>query len=163
MEGYEIKTGYEKVTIVSPAPAVKEDLTDEIRKTMIEEALAVLPQSYAPFSHYNVAAAVLMSSGKIYTGVNIESALLSCTICAERNAIFHAAARGERKIIAIAVVGGIDCKLTDYCTPCGVCRQVMRDFARPDDMYIICAKSPEDYIERTLGEMLPESFGPETL
>lgn len=145
-------------------------IDENMKKRLIREAMAILPNSFAPYSHYNVAAAVLTSSGKIYSGVNVESSLLSCTICAERNAIFHAVAQGERRIVAIAIVGGLNAssqeELTslDYCTPCGVCRQVMRDFCGdPNNMKIICAKSPTDYIERTLEQMLPESFGPEDL
>jgi cytidine deaminase len=145
-------------------------IDENMKKRLIREAMAILPNSFAPYSHYNVAAAVLTSSGKIYSGVNVESSLLSCTICAERNAIFHAIAQGERRIVAIAIVGGLNAssqeELTslDYCTPCGVCRQVMRDFCGdPNNMKIICAKSPTDYIERTLEQMLPESFGPEDL
>lgn len=145
-------------------------IDENMKKRLIREAMAILPNSFAPYSHYNVAAAVLTSSGKIYSGVNVESSLLSCTICAERNAIFHAIAQGERHIVAIAIVGGLNAssqeELTslDYCTPCGVCRQVMRDFCGdPNNMKIICAKSPTDYIERTLEQMLPESFGPEDL
>ena len=134
-----------------------------MEKRLIEEALAILPNSYAPYSHYNVAAAALMSSGKIYTGINVESASLGCTICAERNAIFHAVAQGERKIIAIAVVGGLNGKCESYCVPCGVCRQVMRDFAKPQELKIICGKTPDDYKVWTLEQMLPESFGPEDL
>ncbi len=146
-----------------------EDINEEIIAEMIREALAILPNSYAIYSHYNVAAAALMSSGKIYTGVNIESALLSCTICAERNAIFHAAAQGERKLIGIAIVGGLNVKegkelaKHDYCTPCGVCRQVMKDFAASGNMKIISARSEIDYRIRTLDELFPESFGPEDL
>ena len=145
-------------------------IDENMKKRLIREAMAILPNSFAPYSHYNVAAAVLTSTGKIYSGVNVESSLLSCTICAERNAIFHAIAQGERRIVAIAIVGGLNAssqeELTslDYCTPCGVCRQVMRDFCGdPNNMKIICAKSPTDYIERTLEQMLPESFGPEDL
>jgi len=130
---------------------------------MISTALENLHNSYAPYSHYNVSAACLMSSGKIYRGVNVESALLSCTICAERNAIFTAVAEGDRKLEAIAIVGGLNYATEEYCTPCGVCRQVMRDFCVSTDMPIICAKSPDDYKVWTLAEMLPESFGPETL
>ena len=166
---YSIERKNEEFLQVAPAPASGDEITDEIRKVLIEEAFSVLKNSYAPYSHYNVAAAVLMSSGRIYTGANIESALLSNTICAERNAIFSAAARGERKIIAIAVVGGPhsesaeDVLQYDYCTPCGVCRQSMRDFADPRSMKIICARSVTDYREWTLEEMLPESFGPEDI
>ena len=138
-------------------------IDDAMKKTLIEKAIEVLPNSYAPYSHYNVGAAVLMSSGKIYTGVNVESASFSGTICAERNAIFHAVTEGERKLLAIAVVGGSGFERSEYCVPCGACRQVMRDFADKDNMLILSAKSPDDYMEHTLDEMLPFSFGPETL
>ena len=139
-------------------------INEEMKRTLIERAIEVLPNSYAPFSNYNVAAAALFDSGKIYTGVNVESASLGATICAERNAIFHAVAEGDRNLLAIAVVGGpgADTK-SAYCVPCGICRQVMRDFGDKDEMIIICAKSPDDYIEHTLDEMLPLSFGPEHL
>lgn len=166
---YTIQETEEKILQVTPAPKRGSDLTDEVKAAMISAAMNILRNSYAPYSHYNVAAAVLMSSGKIYTGVNVESSLLSNTICAERNAIFHAAAQGERRIVSIAIVGGLnssdagDILKQDYCTPCGVCRQVMRDFADPDKMTVISAKSESDYREWTLGQLLPESFGPETL
>lgn len=137
---------------------------NEMKKLLIEKAIEVLPNSYAPYSKYNVAAAALFDSGKIYTGANIESASLGATICAERNAIFHAAAEGERKLLAIAVIGGLDGDYGDeYCVPCGICRQVMRDFADKDTMLLISAKSPSDYKEYTLDEILPYSFGPEDL
>lgn len=137
---------------------------EEMKRLLIEKAVEKLPNSYAPYSKYNVAAAALFDSGKIYTGVNVESASLGATICAERNAIFHAIAEGERKLIAVAVVGGPDGDIDDeYCVPCGICRQVMRDFADKDEMIIISAKSSDDYIEHTLEEMLPLSFGPEAL
>lgn len=169
IEMYEIGKAEESLIRISPAPASGAELTEEIKAVMIAEATAALKNSFAPYSHYNVAAAALMSSGRIYTGVNIESSLLSCTICAERNAMFHAAAQGERRLIAIAIVGGLnsadadDLTGHDYCTPCGVCRQVMRDFADPNKVSVICAKSETDYKEWTLEQLLPESFGPEDL
>ena len=159
----------EELLSVTPVPEEGTGLTEDVKRAMIREAMRVLKNSYAPYSRYNVAAAVLTSSGRIYTGVNVESALLSNTICAERNAIFHAAAQGERELISIAIVGSPDSVNAedvakhDYCTPCGVCRQVMRDFASPDKMTVICAKSESDYREWTLGQLLPESFGPEDL
>ena len=166
---YRIAETDEKLLVVKPAPAEGSEVTEEVKRAMIKQATDILKNSYAPYSHYNVAAAVLMSSGKIYTGVNVESSLLSNTICAERNAIFHAAAQGERKIIAIAIVGGPnsngsdDLAKHDNCTPCGVCRQVMRDFGDKDSTIILSAKTPDDYMEKTLDEMLPDSFGPESL
>lgn len=136
---------------------------DEMKRLLIEKAIEKLPNSYAPYSHYNVAAAALFDSGKIYTGVNVESASLGMTICAERNAIFHAVAEGERKLLAVAIVGGVNGRRSEYCVPCGACRQVMRDFGDKGTMLVISAKDPDDYLEKTLDEMLPYSFGPESL
>ena len=164
---YRITETDEKLLMVSPAPGEGAEVPEEVKAAMIRQAMDILKNSYAPYSHYNVAAAVLMSSGRIYTGVNVESSLLSNTICAERNAIFHAVAQGERKIIAIAIVGGPnsddpdDLAKHDYCTPCGVCRQVLREFSNPGDLVIIVAKNQDDYKTYSLEELLPESFGPD--
>ena len=134
------------------------------KRQLIEKAIEVLPNSYAPYSNYNVGAAALFDSGKIYTGVNVENATYGAAICAERNAIFRAAAEGERRLLALAVTGGPKGEIEDeYCAPCGICRQVMREFADPESMLVISAKSPDDYREYTLAELLPESFGPEFL
>ena len=135
----------------------------EMKRLLIKMATEKLPNSYAPYSRYNVAAAALFDSGKIYTGVNVESASFGMTICAERNAIFHAIAEGERRLLAIAIVGGTDGKTNEYCVPCGACRQVMRDFGDKDTMVVLSAKTPDDYQENTLDELLPYSFGPESL
>jgi len=134
-----------------------------MKRMLIGAALDKLPASYAPYSHFNVAAAALFDSGSIYTGVNTENSSYGLSVCAERSAIFHAVAEGERRLLAIAVVGGRDGQITDYCTPCGACRQVMREFADKDTMTVICARSADDYIEKTLDELLPLSFGPEIL
>ena len=136
---------------------------EEMKKLLIEKAIEKLPNSYAPYSHYNVAAAALFDSGAIYTGVNVESASFGMTICAERNAIFHAIAEGERKLIAVAIVGGTDGERRSYCVPCGACRQVMRDFGDKDKLIVLSARTPEDYMENTLDELLPFSFGPESI
>ena len=133
------------------------------RFELIKSAIDSLNFSYAPYSHFNVAAAVLASSGNIYTGVNVENASYPAGICAERNAIFHAVACGEREITAIAIIGGLNGQITDYCPPCGVCRQVMREFCDPEHMTVIIAKSTDEYKEMTLAELLPESFGPESI
>ena len=137
---------------------------EEMKRRLIGMAIEKLPNSFAPYSHYNVAAAALFDSGKIYTGVNVESASLGMTICAERSAIFHAVSEGERKLLAVAVVGGPDGAFDGgYCSPCGACRQVMRDFGDKDSMIVLMAKAPDDYIEATLEELLPHSFGAESL
>ena len=133
------------------------------RKELVARAFSVIHNSYAPYSHFNVAAAVLCSSGKIYTGVNVENASYPAGICAERTAIVHAAAEGEREITAIAIIGGANGEVDDYCPPCGVCRQFMREFCNPEKMIVIMAKSPEEWTEMTLEQLLPMSFGPDNL
>ena len=130
---------------------------------LIQIAIDNQKNSYAPYSEFNVSAAVLMASGKVYTGVNIENASYPAGICAERNAIFSAINCGEKEIVAIAIVGGPSYTINDYCVPCGICRQVMREFSNPSNMSVIVAKTPNDYKEFTLDELLPESFGPEFL
>ncbi len=134
-------------------------IDDRVKSDLIDIALKNQKYSYAPYSHYNVAAAVLAGSGKIYVGVNVENASYPAGACAECNAINHAVACGDREIVAIAIVGGADYTVTDYCTPCGVCRQVMREFSNPQDMIVLCAKTCTDYKEFTLDRLLPESFG----
>ena len=133
------------------------------RAELIQRALDVQKNSYAPYSNFNVAAAVLCSSGKIYTGVNVENADYPAGIDAICNAIFHAVAEGERQICAVATVGGAKGVITNYCPPGGTCRQVMREFANPKNLLIIMAKTPTDYVEKTLEELLPMSFGPDNL
>lgn len=133
------------------------------RARLIQAAIETQDNSYAPYSNYNVSAAVLMDSGVVYTGANVENAAYPAGVCAEHNAIDHAVLRGERKIVAIAIVGGPNYEVKDYCAPCGICRQVMREFSDPKEMRVIFAKSTEDYKEMTLEELLPESFGPDAL
>ncbi len=157
------------VTFTSTAMAAKTDKVDMSafkdidRSALIKYAFAIQPNSYAPYSNFNVAAAVLCGSGKIYAGVNVENASFPAGICAEQTAISHAAAEGERQIKAIAIIGGPKGVVTDYCAPCGICRQVIREFGDPKKVLVIMAKSPTDYKEMTLEELLPFSFGPESL
>ncbi len=124
-------------------------------KEMIEIALSNLDKSYAPYSLFNVSAVVLMSSGKMYSGVNVENLSYSVTICAERNALFHAVACGEREVKAVAIVGGVNGKIDDYCYPCGSCRQALSEFCDPKECDVICAKTPDDYVVYKLEELLP--------
>ena len=121
---------------------------------LIKRALEMKKAAYAPYSHFQVGAAVLAESGKVYGGANVENASYGATACAERSAIFAAVNAGERKLVTIAVTE----------TPCGVCRQVMREFCDdPRALKVIVAKTTDDYKVFTLGELLPESFGPEHL
>lgn len=129
---------------------------------LIREALGCLTQSYAPYSHFHVASALLCSDGTVYTGVNIENASYPATNCAERTAFFKAVSDGKRQFAAIAICGGMNGKTEGYCAPCGICRQVMREFCSPG-FQIIVARTEEDYRTFTLEQLLPESFGPENL
>ena len=128
---------------------------------LIRSAIDMLAFSYAPYSHFKVGAALLAKNGKVYGGCNIENVAFSPTNCAERTAFFRALAEGVREFDAIAVVGGKDGVLTEYCPPCGVCRQVMQEFCRPSEFKIILAVSETDYKVHTLSELLPLGFDAE--
>ena len=130
---------------------------------LVRKALVQTGSAYAPYSRFHVGAAVLASSGRIYGGANVENASYGATVCAERTAIFKAVVAGERRILAIAIAGGKDGVVTGYCAPCGICRQVMREFAKPEEFRVLIARSETDYRAFTLADLLPESFGPEAL
>ena len=129
---------------------------------LAQKAIDAKALSYSPYSHFQVGAALHTKSGKIYTGCNIESASYSPTNCAERTALFKALSEGEREFAAIAIAGSPKDGEADYCYPCGVCRQMLKEFAK-DDMVVIIAKTPTDYRVHTFGELLPHSFGPDDL
>ena len=133
------------------------------RDELIEKALAMAQVAYAPYSRFRVGAAVRAASGRIYGGANVENASYGATICAERNAICAAILAGERRLAAIAICGGPDGKAADYCPPCGICRQAMREFCDPAAFEVILARSVADRRVFTLAQLLPESFGPEAL
>lgn len=131
---------------------------------LVRSALEARKKAYAPYSGYMVGAAVLTNELRIYTGCNIENASYSPSICAERTAVSKAVSEGKRKFKAIAVAGGRRGEeITRYAYPCGVCRQVLREFAGQDELVVIVARSIRDYKAHLLGELLPESFGPENL
>ena len=133
-------------------------------KLLVEEALKARKFSYSPYSRFLVGAALLAKDGQIFTGCNIESASYTPSNCAERTAFFKAVSQGVREFEAIAVVGGPkEAKNLDYCTPCGVCRQVMMEFCDPKSFQVIVAKNPEEYQVFTLEEILPMGFGPKDL
>ena len=131
---------------------------------LVELALGARTLAYAPYSKFKVGAALLGSNGVVYKGCNVENASYPATNCAERTAIFGAVAEGQTEFEAIAIVGGKEDALElEFCAPCGVCRQVMREFCNPEHFEIILAKSKSDYKVFTLEELLPMSFGPENL
>jgi len=130
---------------------------------LIERAINARQFAYAPYSKFLGGAALLCKSGKIYTGCNIENAAYGPTNCAERTAFFKAISEGERQFVAIAIIVGYADKIDTYAYPCGVCRQVMREFCDPEVFQVITARSISDYKKYTLKELLPYSFGPENL
>lgn len=128
-------------------------------KVLISHAMKARERAYAPYSHFRVGAALITKEGKIYEGCNIESASYSLCNCAERTAIFKAVSEGERDFEAIAVVGAPEGqKITEICTPCGSCRQVMMEFAEPKEFKIVLPKNAEEYDVYTLDELLPLGF-----
>lgn len=124
---------------------------------LVEKAFSMMDYSYVPYSHFHVGAALLCDCGEIVGGCNIENAAYGPSNCAERTAFFKAISDGHNKFSAIAVVGGLNKEVKDYCPPCGVCRQVMSEFC-DKDFKIILAKSKTDYKIYTLEELLPLSF-----
>lgn len=126
---------------------------------LVKLALNARKMSYSPYSGFSVGAALLCADGSVYTGCNIENSAFSPTNCAERTAFFKAVSEGKRDFLKIAVVGGDFSQATpdNYCTPCGVCRQVMKEFCS-SDFEIVIAKNSEDYKVVTLAEILPLSF-----
>jgi len=122
---------------------------------LVSRALSARARAYAPYSGYAVGAALLTASGRVYLGANVENAVYSLTVCAERTAIFNAVIAGERAFEAMAVAtsnGG---------SPCGACRQVLREFAPHLSLYI--ADEQGHYRQTSVTELLPDSFGPEYL
>ena len=132
---------------------------------LIKSALAARNKAYAPYSEYLVGAAILTQDDRIYTGINIENASYGASNCAERTAIFKAVSEGNVKIKAVAIAGGVkDNPITGFAYPCGICRQVMREFClKPDDLVVIVAKNEAEYRTFTLNDLLPASFGPDKL
>lgn len=133
------------------------------KKELIKQAFLARNRSYSPYSEFRVGAALLATNGEIYQGCNIESASYTPTNCAERTAFFKAVSEGITTFESIAIVGGKKGDVVDYCSPCGVCRQVMMEFCNPKEFKIILAKSEEEYKEYTLEEILPLGFGPKNI
>ncbi len=127
---------------------------------LLQKAVEARRQSYSPYSHYQVGACLLCADGTLYCGCNIENAAFGPTVCAERTALFKAVSEGQRDFVAIAIVGGpegSDESQLKPAYPCGVCRQVMAEFCKPD--FLIYCGTPEQPEEFTLADLLPKSFG----
>ncbi len=143
-------------------------LSEKVIHLLIEEAEKARNMAYAPYSKYLVGAALVVPSGKIYTGCNVENASYGLTNCAERTAVYKAVSEGQRHIDAIAIVGGpLITEETEgafkpsgeYAFPCGACRQVLSEFLpESGDIYIIVANGVDDYKVFTLSELIPYTF-----
>jgi cytidine deaminase len=122
---------------------------------LVARAILAQAYAYAPYSAYPVGAALLTRSGRVYLGANVENAVYSLTVCAERVAVFKAVSEGEKDFEALAVTtvnGG---------SPCGACRQVLREFA--PNMPVFIADTEGNYRQTSVAQLLPDSFGPEFL
>ncbi|AWZ48785.1 cytidine deaminase [Clostridiaceae bacterium 14S0207] len=127
-------------------------------KLLVEKAIEARNMAYAPYSNFKVGAALITEDGSIYTGCNVENVSYGATNCAERTAIFKAVSEGHHTINMLAVVG--DEK--DYTYPCGICRQVILEFAS-ENFKIIIIKNKEEYMVKTLNEIMPYAFSKEAL
>ncbi len=131
------------------------------KNQLCEKAKEAMKNSYSPYSNCTVGAALLAKSGKVYLGANIENASFSPTICAERSAFASAVSAGEREFEAIAVTGGKSGEIESAFYPCGVCRQVIREFCTDDFKIYVLTK--EKIISLTLKDLLPHSFSNEVM
>lgn len=133
-------------------------------RELLEEAKKARLKSYAPYSKFQVGAALLTKDGKVYHGCNIENASYTPTNCAERTAFFKAVSEGDMEFEKIAIVGGKEgTDAEELCAPCGVCRQVMMEFCNPEEFQIILADGKNNMKVMSLKEMLPYGFCPSDL
>ena len=121
-------------------------------KELCQKAIDMLDRAYIPYSHFPVGAALECADGTVFTGCNIENAAYGATICAERTAIFKAVSEGHRDFVRIVIAG----RSEDYCYPCGMCRQFMKEFA--PEMQVICLNGKGEALELTLRDLLPYGF-----
>ncbi|MBQ9745264.1 MAG: cytidine deaminase [Clostridia bacterium] len=130
-------------------------------RELINAAIAAMKKAYAPYSSFYVGAALLAKSGAVYTGCNVENASYGACNCAERTAVFKAVSEGERSFRAIAIVGGKGGEINGFCPPCGICRQVLSEFAGEDFRILLFDGKNEKTL--TIAELLPHSFAKNNL
>ena len=132
-------------------------MNNEKYTSLVEKAIEAREKSYSPYSKFAVGAALLSSDGTVFTGANVENSSYTPTVCAERVAFFSALHEGQREFSAIAIVGGnANEEISDFCPPCGVCRQVMGEFCG-GDFEIILSNGKEIKVY-TLNELFPNRF-----
>jgi len=129
-------------------------LSQEAISRLRSAADQVRQNAYSPYSGFRVGAALLCATGKIYTGCNVENASYGLTICAERNAVFHAVAAGERRFEGLLIYTST----SHPASPCGACRQVLAEFGSDLDVVSVC--DGDQVMQWTLGQLLPEAFDP---
>jgi len=144
------------LTLLASTTVYSMDLTDTQVKNLVKNAQEARLKAYAPYSTYQVGAALLSEDGQIIQGCNVENASYGLTNCAERSAIFSAVSMGKKNFQAISVV------TKDGGSPCGACRQVINEF-NPDMVVIIAKEDGTVVAKKTLRELLPEAFGPKNL
>lgn len=125
-------------------------------KELMIKATEARGRSYTPYSHYRVGAALLSKDGRVFTGCNIENATYTPTVCAERTAFFKAISEGATEFEKIAIVGGREGEVSEFCSPCGVCRQVMAEFC--DENFVVLLGNADKFVAYQLKEVLPFAF-----
>ena len=127
--------------------------------SLIQMAFEARENSQCKYSGFAVGAALLCDNGEVFTGCNIECSAFSATTCAERVAVFKAVSEGITDFVAIAVVGGgVEDEELDFCSPCGVCRQVLAEYCGDADFEIVLAKNTEEFAVYKMHELLPLAF-----
>ena len=126
-------------------------------RELIDLAIRAQANAYAPYSGFKVGAALLCEDGEVFVGANVENSSFGLTNCAERSALFAAVSGGKRSFKAIAVVGGADGVVSNFCPPCGACRQALAEFSPKGDLQVILFNGKDEKAFR-LSSLLPESF-----
>lgn len=153
LQGFPRRLGIERLIALTGL----NELSPEQIEQLVRPAQEAYKNAYVPYSHYPVGAATLWGSGQIVSGCNVENASYGLTVCAERNAIFHATSLGERELKAVAIAVPTEA----FPSPCGACRQVLREFA--EDCWVILVNGKGQTKMTRLQVLLPDSFGPEFL
>ena len=133
-------------------------MEQDLGKKLMEVAIEYRKRSYAPYSHFQVGAGLLTKDGEIFGGCNIENAAYTPSSCAERTAIFKAVSEGKKEFSAIAIVGGKEDGELQFCSPCGVCRQVLAEFCNPETFIVYLGTGSDNYQKYLLKDLFPFGF-----